>query len=103
MSLAVTDVGSGRPILLVHGQPGSRADWSRLIPLLAGDHRVLAVDRPGYGESGGEAVGLLENASLLGRLLEDRSALGRRSSATRSAPGSRSRWPSSRWAPAHSC
>ena len=36
MSLAVTDVGSGRPILLVHGQPGSRADWSRLIPLLAG-------------------------------------------------------------------
>jgi pimeloyl-ACP methyl ester carboxylesterase len=76
MSLAVTDVGSGHPILLVHGQPGSRADWSRLIPLLAGDHRVLAVDRPGYGESGGDAVGLLENARLLGRLLEHRSALG---------------------------
>jgi pimeloyl-ACP methyl ester carboxylesterase len=76
MSLAVTDVGSGHPILLVHGQPGSRADWSSLIPLLSGEFRVLAVDRPGYGESGGEAVGLLENASLLWRLLEERSAVG---------------------------
>ena len=86
MSLAVTDVGSGHPILLVHGQPGSRADWSRLIPLLAGDHRVLAVDRPGYGESGGEAVGLLENAQparapprgSLGARGDDRRPLARR-------------------------
>jgi 3-oxoadipate enol-lactonase len=76
MQLAVTDVGSGNPILLVHGQPGSRADWSRLIPLLSGEFRVLAVDRPGYGESGGEALGLLDNASLLWGLLQERSALG---------------------------
>jgi pimeloyl-ACP methyl ester carboxylesterase len=76
MSLAVTDVGSGHPILLIHGQPGSRADWSRLVPLLARDYRVLAVDRPGYGESAGDAVGLLENASLLWRLLQERAALG---------------------------
>jgi pimeloyl-ACP methyl ester carboxylesterase len=74
--LAVTDVGAGPPVLLVHGQPGSRADWLQLVPLLAVDHRVLSVDRPGYGESGGEAMGLLENAELLGRLLEDRSAVG---------------------------
>jgi pimeloyl-ACP methyl ester carboxylesterase len=74
--LAVTDIGAGPPVLLVHGQPGSRVDWSGLVPLLTGTHRVLAVDRPGYGESGGEAIGLLENAELLGQLLEERSALG---------------------------
>jgi pimeloyl-ACP methyl ester carboxylesterase len=74
--LAVTDVGAGSPVLLVHGQPGSRADWLPLVPLLAVDHRVLSVDRPGYGESAGAAIGLLENAELLGQLLEQRSAIG---------------------------
>jgi pimeloyl-ACP methyl ester carboxylesterase len=73
---AVTDVGAGPPILLVHGQPGSRADWSTLIPVLATDHRVIAVDRPGYGASSEDAVGLVENALRLGVLLEQRSALG---------------------------
>ena len=73
---AVTDVGAGPPILLVHGQPGSRADWSPLIRLLAGDHRVIAVDRPGYGANPEDAVGLVENALRLGVLLEQRSALG---------------------------
>jgi pimeloyl-ACP methyl ester carboxylesterase len=74
--LAVTDVGAGPPVLLVHGQPGSRADWLQLLPLLTDTHRVLSVDRPGYGASAGEAVGLLENADLLGRLLAERGALG---------------------------
>lgn len=74
--LGVTDIGAGPPVLLVHGQPGSRADWLGLLPLLADGHRVLSVDRPGYGESGGEAIGLLDNAELLGQLLEERSALG---------------------------
>ena len=75
-ALAVTDVGAGPPVLLVHGQPGSRADWLRVVPLLATDHRVLSVDRPGYGASGPEAAGLLENAELLGALLVERSAVG---------------------------
>jgi pimeloyl-ACP methyl ester carboxylesterase len=63
-------------VLLVHGQPGSRADWRELVPMLSDDHRVLSVDRPGYGESGGEAVGMIENAELLWQLLEERSAVG---------------------------
>ena len=74
--LAVTDVGAGPAVLLVHGQPGSRADWLELVPLLSDDFRVLSVDRPGYGTSGGEAVGLLENAEQLGKLLVERNALG---------------------------
>src|SRR5271168_178032 len=44
--------GSGRPLVLVHGL-GSRAlDWANLIPrLIAGGHRVYAVDLLGYGRS----------------------------------------------------
>jgi pimeloyl-ACP methyl ester carboxylesterase len=72
----VTDLGTGPPILLVHGQPGSRADWSLLIPLLAAHHRVIAVDRPGYGASAESAIGLVDNALRLGELLDERSALG---------------------------
>ncbi|MEO9174321.1 MAG: alpha/beta fold hydrolase, partial [Gaiellales bacterium] len=72
----VTDLGVGAPILLVHGQPGSRADWSRLIPLLAVDHRVIAIDRPGYGASRERAIGLVDNAFRLGQLLEQRGAQG---------------------------
>lgn len=74
--LAVTDIGAGPPVLLVHGQPGSRADWRGLVPLLADSHRVLSVDRPGYGATGGQAIGLLENAELLGQLLVERAAPG---------------------------
>jgi pimeloyl-ACP methyl ester carboxylesterase len=74
--LAFTDVGAGPPVLLVHGQPGSRADWLQLVPLLSDDHRVISVDRPGYGATGGEAVGMLQNAELLWQLLDERSAVG---------------------------
>ena len=44
--------GTGRPLVLVHGL-GSRAlDWANLIPqLIAGGHRVYAVDLLGYGRS----------------------------------------------------
>lgn len=74
--LAYTDVGAGPPVLLVHGQPGSRADWQGLVPLLSADHRVISVDRPGYGASGGKAVGMIANAELLWQLLEELSAVG---------------------------
>jgi pimeloyl-ACP methyl ester carboxylesterase len=73
---AVTDVGSGPPILLVHGQPGSRADWRGLIPLLASDHRVIAIDRPGYGSNRAPSLGLEQNAFQLGLLLAEREAVG---------------------------
>ena len=40
---------SKRPVVvLLHGQPGTAGDWYRVTPLLSTDHRVIAVDRPGY-------------------------------------------------------
>jgi non-heme chloroperoxidase len=46
------DAGQGRPIILVHGLPGSAYDWSPLSQALtARGHRVIAYDRVGYGYS----------------------------------------------------
>jgi pimeloyl-ACP methyl ester carboxylesterase len=44
----------GTPILLVHGFPESWWAFHKLIPLIAPEHRVIAVDLPGFGDSGHE-------------------------------------------------
>ncbi|WP_306215145.1 alpha/beta fold hydrolase [Actinoplanes sp. RD1] len=48
----VTAGTEGSPILLVHGWPESWWAFRKLIPLLAGTHRVIAVDLRGFGDSG---------------------------------------------------
>ena len=48
----VTAGESGSPVLLVHGFPESWWAFHALIPLLAAEHRVIAVDLPGFGDSG---------------------------------------------------
>ncbi|MEU4564137.1 alpha/beta hydrolase [Actinoplanes sp. NPDC023936] len=48
--VAAGDTGS--PILLVHGFPETWWTFHRLIPLLAAEHRVFAVDLRGFGDSG---------------------------------------------------
>jgi pimeloyl-ACP methyl ester carboxylesterase len=45
------DVGSGAPLLLVHGGMGQLLQWLPILPSLAAAHRVIAVDRPGQGLS----------------------------------------------------
>ncbi len=44
--------GSGPPVVLIHGNAGSVEDFEfGTIDLLSKDYRVIAVDRPGHGES----------------------------------------------------
>ena len=43
--------GSGPPLVLLHASPGSSFGLEPLITALAGDHTVVAIDTPGYGES----------------------------------------------------
>ena len=43
---------TGSPVLLVHGFPESWWAFHKLIPLLSKEHRVIAVDLPGFGDSG---------------------------------------------------
>jgi pimeloyl-ACP methyl ester carboxylesterase len=47
--------GSGVPVVLIHGLPGTAEDWEDVTPLLAG-HRTIAIDRPGFGYSAGGYV-----------------------------------------------
>jgi 3-oxoadipate enol-lactonase len=70
--LATTDQGSGPPVVLLHGQPGTGAGWDPVVRMLDDQFRVLAPDRIGYGATPGEARGLADNAELVAALLEDR-------------------------------
>jgi pimeloyl-ACP methyl ester carboxylesterase len=48
----VLEEGSGAPVVLVHGLPGSAYDWRLLLPELASrGYRAIAYDRVGYGHS----------------------------------------------------
>lgn len=51
MELSHVREGTGPPLLLIHGIGHSLACWRRVVPLLAGDHEVFAVDLPGFGAS----------------------------------------------------
>jgi pimeloyl-ACP methyl ester carboxylesterase len=45
----VLELGTGPPLLLVHGGLRAATDWLPIFPALARDHHVLAPDRPGHG------------------------------------------------------
>jgi pimeloyl-ACP methyl ester carboxylesterase len=49
--LHFTLAGQGPAIVLVHGWMGSAYHWRKLMPLLAKNYTVLALDVRGYGES----------------------------------------------------
>jgi pimeloyl-ACP methyl ester carboxylesterase len=46
-------VGSGEPLVLIHGLGGSKGVWNPVIDRLAAEREVLALDLPGFG---GEAA-----------------------------------------------
>lgn len=45
------DEGSGPAIVLIHGFTASTFTWRNTMPVLATDHRVVALDLPGFGFS----------------------------------------------------
>ncbi len=45
------EVGRGEPLLLIPGAFTTYRTWSRVLPLLSAEHRVLAVDYLGVGDS----------------------------------------------------
>jgi pimeloyl-ACP methyl ester carboxylesterase len=52
VKLHYVESGSGPAVVLIHGNPGYAGDFEPgAIDALSGDHRVIAVDRPGHGES----------------------------------------------------
>ncbi|MET9393472.1 alpha/beta fold hydrolase [Streptomyces sp. NPDC006624] len=51
VTLAYTRRGSGEPLLLLHGIGHHRQVWDPVLPALAAERDVIAVDLPGCGES----------------------------------------------------
>jgi pimeloyl-ACP methyl ester carboxylesterase len=49
--LNVIELGDGPPLVFVHGLSGSWPNWLEQLPVLAGSHRVIALDLPGFGHS----------------------------------------------------
>jgi pimeloyl-ACP methyl ester carboxylesterase len=52
-ALRVLEGGEGAPLVLLHGRGSAATTWFPLLTGLARDHRVLAVDLPGFGASHG--------------------------------------------------
>lgn len=71
VELAVEDRGSGKPVLLVHGFPLDHHMWKAQIESLVHNHRVLAPDLRGFGESGvAQQAGMDDFARDLESLLD---------------------------------
>lgn len=51
LSMHVAEAGRGRPVLLLHGSPQHWFEWRRVVPELAGDHRLHMPDLRGAGWS----------------------------------------------------
>ncbi|MFD5569256.1 alpha/beta fold hydrolase [Streptomyces cadmiisoli] len=51
VTLSYARVGTGAPLLLLHGIGHHRQAWDPVIPVLAAERDVIAVDLPGCGES----------------------------------------------------
>lgn len=63
--------GPGPAVVLLHGQPGTAGDWQWVVPRLESRYSLVVPDRPGYGRTGGPAVGFAANATAVAGLLDD--------------------------------
>ena len=69
--VAYSDTGSGPMLVLLHATLHDRHDYDSVLPALAANHRVIAVDWPGHGESDAAAGGQQVTAPLLADVLEE--------------------------------
>lgn len=61
-----------QPLVFIHGLSGCWQNWLEQLPVLAREHRVLAVDLPGFGSSPmpADAISISGYGRVLDRLLE---------------------------------
>lgn len=50
--ISICEVGSGPPVLLIHGLGASKVSFLPTLTALAPSHHAIAVDLPGFGDSG---------------------------------------------------
>lgn len=79
LRLHAVEAGEGPPILLLHGIGGSTYTWRDVLPDLARDHHVIALDLKGFGRSEkplDEAYSPADQAALVIAYLEARRLSG---------------------------
>jgi pimeloyl-ACP methyl ester carboxylesterase len=64
--------GSGRPLLMVHGLGGNALNWMAVGPAMARNHRALAIDLAGFGQTPlhGRSTTVAANAQLVYDFIE---------------------------------
>ncbi len=67
----VQEVGTGPPVIFVHGVSVAGTSWLRLVDALKDDFRCLLIDRPGCGLSDPVPYGPLKTAAAFKRYAED--------------------------------
>ncbi|GGJ39594.1 alpha/beta fold hydrolase [Streptomyces brasiliensis] len=74
VNVSYTRVGTGEPLVLLHGIGHHRQAWDPVVDILAAERDVIAVDLPGFGASpglpGGLAYDLPTTNTVLGALFE---------------------------------
>jgi pimeloyl-ACP methyl ester carboxylesterase len=58
VTLAYERRGAGEPVVLLHGIGDHRQVWDAVLPIIAADREVIAIDLPGFGESPALPAGL---------------------------------------------
>jgi pimeloyl-ACP methyl ester carboxylesterase len=68
----VIELGSGPPLVFVHGLSGSWPNWLEQLPKFAAERRVITLDLPGFGHSPmpAERISISGYARLLDRLFD---------------------------------
>ncbi len=75
LAVHAVEAGIGPPVVLLHGIGGSTYTWRKVLPELARDHRVIALDLKGFGRSEkplDEAYSPADQAALVIAYLEAR-------------------------------
>ncbi len=75
LRLASSEQGRGGPVLLIHGIGANSYTWRHLAPVLAANHRVIALDLKGYGRSDkplDEQYSLYDQANLVADFMRRR-------------------------------
>lgn len=74
MSVADEGGGTGEPLLLIHGLGASKGVWDPVVPLLAAEREVIALDLPGFGAAPSLPPGVEPTAAALAAPLRDQLA-----------------------------
>jgi pimeloyl-ACP methyl ester carboxylesterase len=77
MSAAASGAPAREPLLLIHGLGASKSVWDPVVPILAREREVIALDLPGFGAAPSLPAGVEPTALALAEALRDQlGALG---------------------------